>query len=324
MPPTRPVFLFAFANDSQGSLRLGEEQNAIWNELADLHQREVIDCQRMGFATLEQIYRELNRFSNKIVLFHYGGHSDGAGLNLQQIDQASAQLADKISQQAHLKLVFLNGCSNFGQVEALFKRGVPAVIATMAEVEDQRALALARQFYQALAAGHTIYEAFESARSYVINQHPDLEITHRAMALRASQKQPDAFSWGLYSQNADVLNWRLPGGTRAPGQTWKRWVATAAAIAIGVVGITELSGNSLRTLFQPAEPPPVISHFQVPLRSDDSPGLPTPPTESIDQVDIRQSTTGNQSPAIINTGNAPITISYDDWESSKPDTSKNE
>ncbi|MCB9040362.1 MAG: hypothetical protein H6557_27375 [Lewinellaceae bacterium] len=52
MPTTRPIFLFAFANDAQASLRLGQEQNACWNKLEEIHRQEKIEYQSMGACFL--------------------------------------------------------------------------------------------------------------------------------------------------------------------------------------------------------------------------------------------------------------------------------
>lgn len=202
-----PIFLFAFANDAEGSLRLGEEQNACWNELAPLDQNGIIDCQQMGFATLEQIYREFNRYTDRVYLFHYGGHSNSELIQLHGISGSAKNLGAKIGQQKNLKLVFLNGCKNHGQVEALFAQGVPAVIATTTDIEDRRAIELAQQFYQALAGGSSIREAFESARTFLLDKHPELESTIRNIGFQAGGNRKDG--WALYAQDDSVLDWRI-------------------------------------------------------------------------------------------------------------------
>ena len=99
-----PVFLFSFANDAEGSLRLGEEMNACWNELAALDQAGTIDCQRMGFASLEQIYQELNLFKDQVFLFHYGGHSTSDFLELQGGKGRAENFGHKLAQQFYKAL----------------------------------------------------------------------------------------------------------------------------------------------------------------------------------------------------------------------------
>lgn len=203
----RPIFLFAAANDAEGSLRLGEEQNVCWNELAGLHQEGKIDCHRMGFATLEQIYREFNRFNNQIYLFHYSGHSNSEIIKLHDAAASAENLGAKIGQQKNIKLVFLNGCKNYDQVDTLLKRGVPAIIATTANIEDQKAIVLAHQFYQSLASGYSIQDSFTSAKSFMFDKYPELKSTYRTLSFL--ERDNSEFSWGLYSQDDTVLTWHI-------------------------------------------------------------------------------------------------------------------
>ena len=207
MTTKRPIFLFAFANDAQSSLRLGEEQNACWNELAELHEAGKIDCRQMGFATLEQIYREFNR-SSQIHFFHYGGHSDSELIKLQGTAGTAQNLGAKIGQQKNLKLVFLNGCKNHQQVQALFAHGVSAMIATTAKVEDIRAIDLAKQFYQALAGGNSIQQSFDSARAFIQDTYPELAGTFRSIVME-EEAESDNFAWGLFAQDHAELNWSV-------------------------------------------------------------------------------------------------------------------
>ncbi|MCB0636372.1 MAG: NACHT domain-containing protein, partial [Lewinella sp.] len=209
MTPKQPVFLLTFANDAQGSLRLGEEMNACWNELAALDQAGTLDCQRLGFASLEQVYQELNRFRDQVFLLHYGGHSDSDFLELQGAEGSAKNLGEKIGQQSFLKLAFLNGCRNYGQVETLLDHGVPVVIATTALIEDQRAVALARQFYQALANGHSIGEAFASARTYLLDKYPPLGATFRDAGFVIPAGASVDFEWGIYTRTEAALDWSI-------------------------------------------------------------------------------------------------------------------
>ena len=65
MPQKRPTFFFAFANDAQASLRLGQEHNACAEALASLHDSGIIEYFTTGYATLETIYNSIDRFNNR-------------------------------------------------------------------------------------------------------------------------------------------------------------------------------------------------------------------------------------------------------------------
>ncbi|MCB9351235.1 MAG: CHAT domain-containing protein [Lewinellaceae bacterium] len=207
MPPKRPILLFAFANDEAYRLRLEAEERALREALAEADRRKEIEYKPIGQASLDDIYNTFNKLNDQIYLFHYGGHSDSEFLHLSGGHARSESLATLMGQQKYLKLVFLNGCSNREQVEALFDKGVPAVIATHAPVGDEDARHLAEQFYKALAGGKTIKQAFESAASYVQNKKPELDIRYRGVNF--DEIEVDGFPWGLYAQKEVSLDWHF-------------------------------------------------------------------------------------------------------------------
>lgn len=209
MHTSKPVFLFAFANDENQSLRLSEEERSISELLAAAHDQGRIEVIQLGHATLEGVYKAFNRFHNRIAVFHYGGHSDEAFLNLEDANARSSALSTLIGQQQQLKLVFLNGCANQEQVKTLFDHHVKAVIATSCPIDDQRALHFSEQFYHALTHGKTIREAFATAKARVENDDATLKITCTRDASFVGVPG-ELFPWGLYAQDDSALDWVLP------------------------------------------------------------------------------------------------------------------
>ncbi len=207
MPNKRPILLFAFANDEAFRLRLEDEERSLRAALAEADRHKEIEYKLIGQANLDDIYNAYNNFNNQIYIFHYGGHSGGEFLHLSGGHARSESLATLMGQQKYLKLVFLNGCSNRAQVEALFARSVPAVIATSAPVGDGAAQKLAEQFYKALAGGKTIKQAFDTAASYVQNKKPELDIRYRGVNF--DEIEEDGFPWGLYAREEASLNWHF-------------------------------------------------------------------------------------------------------------------
>lgn len=206
----KPVFLFAFANSADRYLaELSEEERAARERLQHAHDNGQLEFMSMGSTNLDDIFRAFNRFHNRIALFHYGGHSDHGFLELTDRQARAAGLARLMGMQENLRLVFLNGCSNQAQVSALLESGVPAVIATSAPVDDQKARLLARQFYEALAGGKSIRQAFETAAAYATNDAPELEIRFRAASFEGAE-ETSAFPWGLYAGDESALDWALP------------------------------------------------------------------------------------------------------------------
>lgn len=202
-----PVFLLAFANDARASLGLGSELNDILNELRDLDKRDKIKCRSIS-ATLEQISIEFSEFNDQIYVFHYGGHSDSEFLHLLDTSSHAENFGVQIGQQKNLKLVFLNGCRNFEQVEILHKLGVPVVIATTTHIKDEPAILLAKIFYRNLKGGSTIGESFERAKAHLFDTHPELQEAYRGIGRHWSNGE-DGCSWGIYPLRDSALKWSL-------------------------------------------------------------------------------------------------------------------
>jgi hypothetical protein len=209
MRTQQPVFLFAFANDEGGSLQLSEEERSLRHVMAPAHDQGRIETIPLGHTTIDDLYRAFNRFHNRIAVFHYGGHSDAAFLQLEGGNARTSALSTLIGQQGGLKLVFLNGCANRAQVELLFAKGVKAVIATSCPIGDERAVLFSESFYQALAAGKSIRESFDTARSRL--EHGESPPPFAAQRAANWTEVPNGeFPWGLYAQEEADLAWSLP------------------------------------------------------------------------------------------------------------------
>ena len=248
MPYKRPLFLFAFANDKAAKLRLDQEERAVREALAEKDQQEAIQYLSMGQTTLADIYNTFDRYHNRIYIFHYGGHSNQNLLVLDGPDARSDSLSTLIGQQDPLKLVFLNGCSNAAQVNALWSKGAPAVIATTADVEDDKASQLAERFYKALTGGKSIAEAFATASSFLGNSHPEPISVYRGINFREAAQ--GKFPWGLYVRDASVLDWTIDSVLQEYQRSRariRRMVALSALVVIALVsGIWMLSAGAAR------------------------------------------------------------------------------
>ena len=195
----RPIFLFAFANDQDRSLRLIEEGRSIREILSPAHDQKRIEVLQLGHTTLDDIFSTFNRLHNRVGLFHYGGHSGEDFLHLEDTKARAQGLAPLMGMQENLKLVFLNGCANKQQVQRLFKAGVKVVIATLAAVEDQNAYLFSKTFYQALVDGKSIRQAFETAKAQLEAQKGGLNI-QSCSSVVLPEEEDQSFPWGLYYQ----------------------------------------------------------------------------------------------------------------------------
>lgn len=212
--PQRPVLLLTFANQQDAYLEhLKEESDTLNYILSTLHDKGAIEIYKEDRATTENVIGMLDRFNERIALFHYGGHADGSSLRLEGGDGNATGLAEMLGRLPNLKLVFLNGCATQPQVEELLAQGVKAVVSTAVKIDDERAVVFADNFYRALSNGHSIRSSFERAVSnmkFVYGGNFDATIVRKGeMAVHANT---DLMPWGLYlnEEDDDVLQWELP------------------------------------------------------------------------------------------------------------------
>ncbi|MGD9028633.1 MAG: CHAT domain-containing protein [Anaerolineae bacterium] len=178
----KPVILLTFANDLDDRVRylrhLSEEARRLRRALEDADRAGRCKMEIRQNATLDDMLGAFQGFRNRVVIFHYGGHAGSLELLVETPDGRPARahaagLAAFLAQQRGLLLVFLNGCSTQPQVQGLLEAGVSAVIATAQSIDDGVATEFAGRFYQGLASGATLAEAFEEAVGAVRSAHGD-------------------------------------------------------------------------------------------------------------------------------------------------------
>ena len=216
----KPVIILAFANSKDHYLQtICRERKNIFESLQSHDDKEYIKVHKEENTSIEDIFKLFNRYPDRIVVFHYGGH---AGSNHLQLENATGErqdayaigLAQLMGQQKQLKLVFLNGCATLNQVDMLLTSGVGAVIATSVEIGDEMATEFAEQFYNSLAGQATIQQAFETAKAFISTKYPQAKELNRYCrnALRDRiEKYPNGeIPWGLYNDEPEILEWKLP------------------------------------------------------------------------------------------------------------------
>lgn len=214
----RPIIFMAFANDSDNHLdMLKQEGRDVFRILSPIHDAQYIEVHREESAQLEDIFFNLNRFRDRLTIFHYGGHATGTKLVLEEGDAQAKGLAELLGEEKELQLVVLNGCSTKEQVQQLLDHGIKAVIATSVPVKDQMALDFAVQFYQALVNQSNLESAFRIAIAYLSSKHktsPEPLVEHyRGFDLPLqTDKGKEVLPWGLYihADHPEVAKWKLP------------------------------------------------------------------------------------------------------------------
>lgn len=219
-----PIFLLAFANDTARLLpKLGEEANCIIEALDKAKAAKLCDYILRPFATLDQILGDFSKHRNEIIFFHYAGHANSFQLLLEdsagKVAAANARgLADFLSQQRGLELVFLNGCSTELQAASLIDANVSMVIATSQAIDDEVAMHFASRFYQSVADGASIETSFKEAEASIRAAKGDdfrhLYVDGARLEPKAIQRWP----WKLYVKEGaeKEKEWSLPAAANNP------------------------------------------------------------------------------------------------------------
>jgi hypothetical protein len=208
-----PTLFLAFANNDKKPLpSLRDEDSRVNGVLNDrkLKSDFMVHCDQ--FATTESMIRGLRTFKDDIELFLYSGHAGNNILGLEDGVAEAEGIAALLGHCPNLKLVILNGCSTSGQIESLFQKNVPIVIATSSSVDDKRATQFSIAFFEELALKRTsIRSAFESAIAAAqVTGEIKYEIRSRLIGYPDMPQTP---LWGLYYQSEQsnlIDTWRLP------------------------------------------------------------------------------------------------------------------
>lgn len=210
----RPVVLLTFANQQDDYLKnLKEESRRINDLLSPHHDKNAIEVYREESATIDTIGKALQRFSKRIIIFHYAGHADGDRLYLEDAAGNAAGIAGQLGLLPNLQLVFLNGCSTLAQVRRLLDLGVKAIIATAVPIDDHKAVEFAEKFYGALAQNNNISRSFKFAVEGLKTRYGgtfDATIVPKNGIANFSDTQQMPWALFVNDNGNDVLSWEMP------------------------------------------------------------------------------------------------------------------
>jgi CHAT domain len=116
--------------------------------------------------------------SHRPHVIHFAGHGSMEGICFED-DEGKNSPASKeelielfSSSREHLRLVVLNACFSARQVEAI-SQSVDYVVGTKAAVADDTAVRFAAHFYEALAIGGTVREAYHKSQAELNPDHKE-------------------------------------------------------------------------------------------------------------------------------------------------------
>jgi hypothetical protein len=191
----------------QAPLNVEREWANTQTALAELYHRGSVILDRLEKPTLGDLQRRLRRTNYHIL--HFIGHGifdkslqDGVLVledNTGDSDRVSGQeLGMLLHDHRSLRLVILNVCEGgrsaaddpfAGVGQSLVQQGIPAVIAMQFEVSDEAAIAMAHEFYGAIADGYPVDAALAESRKSVFAQGYRLEWGTPVLYLRAPDGQ---------------------------------------------------------------------------------------------------------------------------------------
>ena len=219
-----PQIILTFANRSEGMpgflRQLGRERGEIERALWDATHQQLCGIDVQADVTRAGLIEHLQTAETvkTAVAFHYAGHASGSALALGKGDANADGIAAMLGALSRLHFVFLNGCSTGAQVDALLEAGVPAVIATRADVVDAAATDFAIRFYERLGQGATLRASFDDAVTAVQTKHTVLTLDRKPPPGSSRRRKKTAVAvqvpWQLHSRRgeneADPLEWSLP------------------------------------------------------------------------------------------------------------------
>lgn len=162
----RSVLFLAANPEDQELIRTDREYAAIKDALSRTAQGQAIRLYLPEFAlSADKLIGALLQATPNLV--HFAGHGGGAeGIDFED-QQGSSEpvaadaLASLFRQFAHcVRVVVLNACYSEPQAAAIAQH-IDHVIGTRRDIGDDTAIAFATGFYQALAAGRSIEDAFQ-------------------------------------------------------------------------------------------------------------------------------------------------------------------
>ncbi len=164
------------------------------------------ELKTIGYSTTAQLIETITSERQRLVLFHFAGHSGEDYLQLDQGQVHANGFSQLLQSCPQLQLVFLNACNNANQVEQFRSAGIPIVIGTREPINDQQASTFSRQFYYALSQQkQSVSQAWKQAKASVETQTGQ---DFRSLDLATSTEANTNTDWSWFIQPEDS-DWQL-------------------------------------------------------------------------------------------------------------------
>ncbi len=217
-----PIVFIAIANDQLSKDKhlpgLREERDELNKILLNAKAKGLCEVIVKSVEKAEHIFEVFTNselYRDRIAIFHFAGHANSLEMILESGAIDVEYFSKFLGEQKGLKLLFLNGCSTYGQVEKYFRNNVQNVIATSSLIYDELAKDFAIKFYHSLAGGTSLVRAFNEASS--ITQ--SIKSKKRRDDVVLNEKQKTGFlPWKFRSRPGaeESKYWSLPEAVNNP------------------------------------------------------------------------------------------------------------
>jgi len=199
----QPIILMSFAaNDLSG---VSTETQKIWESVS---QQTSLVPQKLENTSIEDLADAVIDAGKDLFMFHFGGHADEGNIVLDGFkDIDKTRLSRLLLPRNHnIQIVFLNGCLSYGQVDIFTAKGVKAVIATNAKVNDTEAVRISKYFYKLFfEKEYSLKEAFETAEATVVGDNSFLTIVNPG----ETSKLHSAWTLFVHAHHKEIMDWTL-------------------------------------------------------------------------------------------------------------------
>jgi hypothetical protein len=264
-PPLNILVVIASPRDHP-ALDVEAEWQRLRESVRDLETRGLLTVDRLDTPTLAALQRQLRR--KEYHVFHFIGHGGfdeqaRDGLLMLEDEHGNSRpvsgqyIGVLLHDEKSLRLALLNACEGgrtsrndpfAGVCQSLVQQGVPAVIAMQFAISDQAAIALAHEFYSALADGLPVDTALTEARKAVFAQSTGVEWGTPVLYLRTA----DGRLFDLDRADVTPAPLPIPPPAPTPGPLLglggpRRWpmavaVGLLAIVLIAVVALVRMVG----------------------------------------------------------------------------------
>lgn len=161
------ILVLAANPKDTSKLALEAEHQLLRNRMHD--NMEAANCELLVEWAARPFDLQLALKNNKPHVVHFAGHGDQEGISLEDDEGKSLPVSKEMlamlldAGRPELRLVVLNACSSALQLNKL-KEVVDYIVGTKAPVRDEIAVSFTAHFYEAVAVGGSVREAFLKAQ----------------------------------------------------------------------------------------------------------------------------------------------------------------